>query len=69
MKERPNHRRYVEVLRSMTPEQRLRKAFTLSEFSRVLFAQGLRTRYPALGPDEFARLLHSRLDKCHHRNY
>jgi hypothetical protein len=53
----------------MTPEQRLRKALELSEFSRALFVQGLRTRHPDLGPEEFAKLLRSRLDKCHNRNY
>lgn len=61
MKERPNHRRYIEVLRSMTPEQRLRKAFELSEFSKTLFVQGLRCRHPALGPEAFAELVRARL--------
>lgn len=69
MKERPNHRRYIEVLRSMTPEQRLAKAFELSDFSRALFVQGLRTRHPELGAEEFAKLLRARLDKSHNRNY
>ena len=68
MKERPNHRRYIEVLRSMTPDQRLSKAFELSEFTRALFVQGLRARHPELVPEEFAKLLRSRLDKCHNRN-
>ncbi|MEW5928437.1 MAG: hypothetical protein AB1941_13295 [Gemmatimonadota bacterium] len=69
MKDRPNHRRYIEVLRSMTPEQRLRKAFELSDFSRALFVEGLRKRHPDLGAEEFATLLRSRLDKRHNRNY
>jgi hypothetical protein len=69
MKDRPNHRRYIEVLRSMTPEQRLRKAFELSEFSRALFTEGLRKRHPDLSAEDFAMLLRSRLDKCHNRNY
>ena len=69
MKERPNHRRYIEVLRRMTPEQRLRKAFELSEFSRALFVEGLRKRHPDLAAEEFATLLRSQLDKCHNRNY
>lgn len=30
-KPRPNHRRYIEILRRMTPEQRLAKAFELSD--------------------------------------
>jgi hypothetical protein len=47
-KERPNHARYIEVLRRMTPEQRLLKAFELSEFSKALFVEGLRKRHPEL---------------------
>ena len=53
----------------MSPEQRLRKAFELSEFSKELFVHGLRTRFPKLNEDEFRRLLRRRLDKCHNRNY
>jgi hypothetical protein len=68
-KERPNHQRYIEVLRRMTPEQRLLKAFELSEFSKALFIEGLRKRHPNLGPAEFHRLFLERLEKCHNQNY
>ena len=68
-KPRPNHGTYVQILRRMTPEQRLRKAFDLSEFAKALFLQGLRTRFPDLSDDEFDRLARERLDKCHNRNY
>jgi hypothetical protein len=68
-KKRPNHRRYLEVLRNMTPEQRLLKAFDLSDFSKALFIQGLRQRFPDLSEDEFHKLLLARLEKCHNRNY
>lgn len=68
-KPRPNHRRYIEILRSMTPEQRLQKAFELSEFSKALFTAGLRQRFPDVGEDEFRRILFDRLEKCHNRNY
>jgi hypothetical protein len=47
-KPRPNRKRYIEILRTMTPEDRLRKAFELTEFSRQLFAEGLRQRFPDL---------------------
>ncbi len=67
-KPRPNHRRYIEVLRRMTPEQRLAKAFELSDFARQLFLQGLKDRYPDAG-EEFRRIVRARLDKCHNRNY
>jgi hypothetical protein len=53
----------------MTPEQRLAKAFELSEFSRQLFIHGLRRRFPDLPEAEFKELLLRRLDKCHNRNY
>jgi hypothetical protein len=68
-KPRPNHRLYLEVLRSMTPEQRLLKAFELSEFSKALFIEGLRQRFPDATAEEFRRILFDRLEKCHNRNY
>ena len=68
-KPHPNHRLYLSILREMTPEERLRKAMELSAFSRQLFRHGLRKRNPDLAEEEFDRLLKSRLDKCHNRNY
>ena len=50
-KRRPNHRRYLGVLRSMTPAERLAKAFELSAFSKQLFFEGLRKRFPHLADD------------------
>lgn len=69
IKERPNHRLYIQVLRQMPPEKRLLKAFELSEFSRQLFILGLRQRFPDLSDQEFRKLLLERLDKCHNQNY
>lgn len=68
-KPRPNHKVYLDVLRRMTPEQKLLKAFELSAFTRALFAEGLRRRFPDLPEDEFQKLLRARLDKCHNRNW
>lgn len=69
IKQRPNHKLYLQILRRMTPEQRLAKAFGLSEFSRQLFIHGLRRRFPDLSEAEFKELLLRRLEKCHNRNY
>jgi hypothetical protein len=69
LKPRPNHRIYLQILRSMTPEQRLLKAFELSEFSKALFVAGLRQRFPGATEEEFRRILFDRLEKCHNRNY
>lgn len=68
-KPRPNHRLYLQVLRRMTPEQRLQKAFELTETSRAIFREGLRRRFPDLPDVEFHQLLLRRLEKCHNRNY
>jgi hypothetical protein len=68
-KPRPNHRLYLEVLRRMTPEQRLAKAFELSEATKQLFRQGLRERFPDLDEDAFHQLFLKRLAKCHNQNY
>jgi hypothetical protein len=68
-KKNPNHARYLEILRAMTPEQRLQQAFDLSATTRQLFEEGLRQRFPDLPPDEFQALLRARLDKCRNRNY
>ena len=66
---RPNHRLYLKTLRTMSAEQRLRKAFELSDFSKRLFIHGLRQRFPSLSEEEFQRLFLARLDKCHNRIY
>lgn len=67
-KARPNHAAYLRVLRAMTPEQRLRKAFELTAMARALFAIGLRRRFPDLSEAAFTRLLRQRLALCHKRN-
>ena len=69
LKERPNHRLYIDILRRMTPEKRLLKAFELSAFSNQLFVHGLRKKHPHVSAAEFTRILRKRLDKCHNRNY
>ncbi|MBI1803822.1 MAG: hypothetical protein HYR77_05085 [Ignavibacteria bacterium] len=68
-KPRPNHRIYIQILRRLSPEQRLLKSFELSDFVNQLFIHGLRKRHPDASPSEFHTLLLKRLDKCHNRNY
>lgn len=53
----------------MSPEQRLLKAFELTEFARRLFEHGLRKRLSELTEEEFQKKLKERLDICHNRNY
>lgn len=65
----PNHRLRIEVLRRMSPEDRLLKAFELSEFSKQLFVHGLQARFPHLNDDDLHAMYLERLGKCHNRNY
>jgi hypothetical protein len=69
IKKRPNHKLYIQALRGMSPEQRLLKAFELSDFAKELFIHGLHRRYPDLDDEVFREILLKRLDKCHNRNY
>ena len=69
IKKNESHRVYIQVLRQMSPEKRLLKAFVLSEFANQLFIHGLRKRFPNLPEEEFKKILGERLEKCHNRNY
>jgi len=69
IKKSQTHKLYIQVLRQMSPERRLLKAFELSEFANQLFIHGLRKRFPNLPDEEFKRILGERLEKCHNRNY
>jgi len=66
-KPRPNHRLYLEALRRLTPEQRLLKAFELTELSRELFRAGLRQRYPEADEAELQRIYLERMAECRSR--
>ena len=65
----PNHNLYIRVLRRMSSDERLMKAFELTEFSRQLFRQGLRRRFPDLSEPELNKIFLKRLVQCHNRNY
>lgn len=67
IKPHPNRKRYIEVLRCMTPEQRLMKALELSEMSRELTRAGLRERFPDASEEEIQRLFLERLERCRSR--
>jgi hypothetical protein len=63
------HRQYLEALRRLGPEGRLRKALELSEMTRALFWAGLCRRFPNLSEAERKAIYLERLAKCHNRNY
>jgi len=69
LKPRPNHDIYIKVLRRMTAEQHLLKAFELSALTRELFTSGMRRRFPDLNAAELKKLIQERLERCHNQIY
>ena len=69
LKPRPERQRYIDVLRRMTPEQRLAKAMELSDLGKRLFLHGLRRRFPQADDREIHQIYLKRIARCHNRNY
>jgi hypothetical protein len=62
-----NHARYLEALRGMTPEQRLLKAFELTEQSQELLRAGIRWRFPDATPEQQQSIYLEQLERCRSR--
>lgn len=69
IKPQPNHHLYLRTLQSMTPEQRLAKAFELSKMIRELFLHGLKNRFPEKNETEIRKIYLERIAKCCNQNY
>jgi hypothetical protein len=64
-----DRQRYIQVLRRMTPAQRLAKAMELSDLGKRLFLHGLRRRFPEKDDRQIHAIFLERLAKYHNRNY
>jgi hypothetical protein len=60
-----NRALYITILRSMTPEERLRKAFELTEMARALTRAGIARQRPELTVEEVDRLVRDRVIAWH----
>ena len=69
IKPRPNHQRYLEILRAMTPAQRLDKAMELTEHGRSLMKATIARRHAGASESELHALYLERLKRCHNQNY
>ncbi len=69
IKKYPNHNIYMQTLKSMTPEQRLKKAFELSAITKKLFLRGLKKRFPEKNEVEIKTIYLERIAQCHNSNY
>lgn len=68
-KPRPNHQRTLQVLRSLTPEQKLRQVFELNERMLAVFRSGPRRRFPDLDDSALEDVLLQLRQRWHNGNY
>jgi hypothetical protein len=69
IKPRPNHARYIDILRAMPAEKKVEKVFELNDMARELCLQGLRQRHPGITEQELTSLYLKTIEQYHNRNY
>ena len=69
MKTYPNKQRYQEILRGMSPQEKLEKSFELTELANSAHKAGLKNRYPSLTDEELEQLYLEKRKTCHNQNY
>jgi hypothetical protein len=68
LKQQPNRRVYLDALRRMTPEQRLSKAFELSDMTHDALRVAVAARNPGASADDLQALYLERLEQCRRRD-
>jgi hypothetical protein len=68
LKQQPNRRVYIETLRRMTPEQRLSKAFELSDMTHDALRVAVADRNPGAGQGDLQTLYLERPERCRRRS-
>jgi hypothetical protein len=66
---KPNREAYVESLRRLGPDGRLRVAIELTEATQRMLRDAIATRHPELPEAERHRIYLERLRQCRNRNY
>ena len=69
MKTNPNKHRYHQILKAMTPQEKLMRVFELSDLANDACKAGLKDRYPSYTDEELQRLYLEERCKCHNHNY
>lgn len=64
----PNRQLYIELLRKMSGEERLRIAFELFEFAKDIMIEGIKSQNPKITPEEIQKEVVRRMLRCHKRN-
>jgi uncharacterized protein (DUF433 family) len=68
-KPRPTHQRTLQILRGMSPREKLAQVFKLNERTLKLMRIGLRRRFPDLDDAAFEKVYLQMRARCHNRNY
>ena len=69
MKKSPDHKEYIKMMRRLSPQDRLKKSFELTELTKSLFLAGIKKRFPHLSDKEIKKIYLERISKCHNLNY
>ena len=64
-----SHKIYIQILKKMTPQQRVEKSLELSQMADELAKEGLKKRYPELSSDQIHAMFIEQKIQCHNRNY
>ena len=64
-----DRKEYLDIIRNMSPENRLRKCFELNELTKQLFLTGLKARFPDFSEKKIKEIYLKRIDKCRNLNY
>lgn len=68
-KPRPNHARTIQALRNMTPAQRLKKCFELSDLTKRLLKRAIARANPDASEEQVHAMYLRQLEKCHNRSF
>jgi hypothetical protein len=64
----PNRKQYIEILRKMTGEERMRIGFELFEMATDIMIEGMRSQNPGIKLEEIQQEVVRRMMRCHRRN-
>ena len=67
-KPQPNRKKYIEILRGMTGEQRLRTGFELFDMATKIMIEGIKTQNRSITPEEIQEEVIRRMMRCHRKN-
>jgi hypothetical protein len=64
-----DYKEYINMMRKLSSEERLKKSFELTKLTKKLFIKGLENRFPRLSEKEIKKIYLRRISKCHNLNY